>query len=338
MVMRTDRILIADDVAANRALLETLLTRDGYSVETVSDGPAALEAVHREPPDLVISDVLMPRMNGFEVCHRLKQDRATRLIPVILVTSLSERDDRVKGINAGADDFLSKPVDAHEVKARVRSLIRLKRFTDDLDSAESVILSLALTVEARNSYTAGHCQRMAAFAAGFGAHLNLTDEDLDALYRGGYLHDVGKIGIPDAILLKPGPLTSDEFTEMKRHTEIGDALCGNMRLLRLVRPIVRHHHERLDGSGYPDALRGDAIPLLAQVLGIVDVYDALTTDRVYRRAVTPEAACEELRVEAACGWRRKDLVEEFIALLSTGRLAPPCVDHVWAPPSIGYQP
>lgn len=314
-------IVVVDDLQANIELLTRLLTRDGYTVHAATDGASALALVERVRPDLVLSDVMMPAMNGFDLCRRLKSDRATRLTPVVLVTSLGERADRIEGIEAGADDFLTKPFDAHELKARVRSLIRLKRFTDDLDSADSVILSLALTVEARDAYTSGHCDRMAAYAAAFGRHLGLSDEEVQALRRGGYLHDVGKVGVPDAILLKPGPLTRDETAVMRRHTMIGDTLCGDLRLLRLVRPIVRHHHERVDGSGYPDGLGASEIPLLAQITAIVDVYDALTTERVYRRALTPKAACAELEDEGRRGWHDPELVGEFLALHRSGRLA-----------------
>jgi putative two-component system response regulator len=316
----TGKIVIADDVQANLNLLSGIVTREGYSVHTAGDGLAALDLVLREMPDLVVTDVMMPGIDGFELCRRVKSNPATRLTPVIIVTSLGERDDRIAGINAGANDFLTKPFDPHELRARVRSLVSLKRFTDDLDSADSVILSLGMIVEARDGTTGNHCQRMAAYAAAFGAHLNLPPEDIAALHRGGYLHDVGKVGVPDSILLKPGKLTPAEFETMKRHTVIGDALCGDLRLLRPVRPIARHHHERNDGSGYPDGLRGDDIPLLAQIMGIVDVYDALTSDRPYRKALTEKAALEELRQEAARGWRRTDLVDEFIAICADGRL------------------
>ncbi len=242
-------------------------------------------------------------------------------MPVVLVTGLGEREDRIAGIDAGADDFLTKPVDAQELKARVRSLVRLKRFTDDLDSAESVILSLGLTIEARDASTHGHCERMAAYATALGVHLDLPDDDIAALHRGGYLHDVGKVGVPDGILLKPTRLTPDEMAIMQRHTIIGDALCGDLRLLNKVRPIVRHHHERLDGSGYPDGLRNEAIPLLAQILGIVDVFDALTSERVYRAPMTTEAAAAELEEEARRGWRNPGLVQQFLTLQRTGRLS-----------------
>ncbi len=313
-VRAAGRILVVDDIDANRRLIAALLTRDGYTVEFAVDGRSAVDHVTRHQPDLVLMDVLMPEMNGLEACRALKQNSATRLVPIVLVTALQETGDRVAGIEAGADDFISKPFNVLELSARVRSLIRIKRYTDDLDTAESVIVSLALTIEARDRSTEGHCQRLAAYASSLGRRLELADDDVAALARGGYLHDIGKVGIPDAILLKPGRLTRAEYDVMKLHASIGDRLCGELRSLRRVRPIVRHHHERIDGSGYPDGLRGDAIPLLAQITGIVDVFDALTTARPYKEALSIAAACDELRDEVSRGWRRSDLVEVFIDL------------------------
>ena len=235
-----------------------------------------------------------------------------RLIPVVLVTALDDTASRIRGIEAGADDFVSKPFNAHELRARVRSLLRIKRYTDDLDNAEAVIVSLALTIEARDSTTGGHCQRLARYASALGQALGLDEDDASALARGGFLHDIGKVGIPDAVLLKRGPLTADEYEVIKQHTVIGDRLCGEVRWLRTVRPIVRHHHERLDGSGYPDGLRGDAIPLLAQIMSIVDIFDALTSERPYRAAIPAALAAEELQREVALGWRRASLVDTFL--------------------------
>jgi putative two-component system response regulator len=254
------------------------------------------------------------------LCRAIKSDTATRLTPVVLLTALSSATERIAGLEAGADDFVGKPFDAHELRARVRSLIRIKRCTDELDSAEGVIMSLALTIEARDRCTEGHCQRLASAAAALGAQIGLGADSLATLRRGGVLHDIGKVGIPDAILLKPGLLTAEEFEEMKAHTVIGDHLCSHLRLLEAVRPIVRHHHERLDGSGYPDALQGDAVPLLAQIIGIVDVFDALTTDRPYRAALPRERALAELRREVERGWRSRELVAEFTALCRGGGL------------------
>ena len=314
------RVLVVDDLEANRSLMAAALSRDGYDVLFATDGRDALDVVAREQPDLVLMDVMMPGLDGFAACRALKRDPRTRLIPVVLVTALQESEHRIRGIDAGADDFLSKPFNPHELRARVRSLIRIKRYTDDLDTAESVIVSLALTIEARDACTEGHCHRLAAYASKLGRHVGLSDEDIAALARGGFLHDIGKVGIPDGILLKPGRLTRAEYDVMKQHALIGDRLCGELRSLRRVRPIVRHHHERLDGSGYPDGLRGDQIPLLAQVTAVVDVFDALTTERPYKQAVSFPQAYDELLAEASRGWHRRDLVDAFIELGADGRL------------------
>jgi len=307
------RIVVVDDEPANLRLLTRQLVRDGHAVLTATNGDEALDLIVREQPDLVLMDVVMPRRDGFETCRALKHSAATRLIPVVLVTALSDSRDKVRGLEAGADDFLTKPVNNSELLARVRSLLRLKRYTDDLESAEAVMLTLGETIEARDAYTEGHCQRLAAYAVTLGRALGLDRHELAALEYGGFLHDLGKIGVPDAVLLKPATLTADEHHRMQQHTIIGDRLCGGLRSLSRVRGIVRHHHERLDGSGYPDGLRGDAIPLLAQVIGIVDVYDALTTARPYKEALTRDRARDELQGEADRGWRRKDLVDMFIA-------------------------
>jgi putative two-component system response regulator len=256
----------------------------------------------------------MPALNGIEFCRKVKENPSTRLVPFILITGLADRTNRIAGIEAGADDFLGKPFDSQELKARVRSLLRLKRYTDELDSADSVILSLALTIEARDPYTRGHCQRLAAYATLVGERIGASEEQLSALHRGGYLHDVGKIGVPDAVLFKPSELSAGEYELLKRHTIVGDRLCGDLRVLSLVRPIVRHHHERLDGSGYPDGLKGDAIPLLAQIISIVDEYDAITTSRPYRAAMPPARAFEELARDVSKGLLNPDLVDLFTSI------------------------
>lgn len=307
------RVLVADDAPANLDGLRQLLTALGYDVLTAKDGAEALEIAGREHPDIVLTDIRMPKKDGFEVCRELRSNGPTRLTPVILVTGAVENNDKIRAIDAGASEFLSKPIDISELKVRVRSLVQLKRFTDDLDSAEAVLRSMAMTIEARDKYTDGHCQRLAHYAVALGESLRLPEEDLLALERGGYFHDIGKIGIPDAVLLKRGKLTAAERRIMVQHPVIGERLCGDLRVLHRVRPIVRHHHERQDGSGYPDGLAGDDIPLLAQIIGIVDVYDAITTNRPNRAARPREQAFEELSREVARGWRRKDLVEAFIA-------------------------
>jgi putative two-component system response regulator len=310
------RILIVDDEASNVAMISRLLIKSGYEVSAAANGEAALAQVHVVNPDVILLDVNMPLLDGFEVCRRLKTDSATRLIPIVLITGLAALEDRVRGIDAGADDFLTKPFATAELTARVGSLTRLKRYTDELESAEVVIMSLARIIEARDPYTGGHCDRLGVYAAALGARLDLTGGELVALRRGGVLHDVGKIAVPDAVLLKPGPLNPAERTLMEAHPVTGEQLCGGLRLLEDVCPIVRHHHERRDGSGYPDGLSGDRIPLLAQILSVADTYDAITTDRPYRAAASIEHACAELRADVDRGWKSAALVEQFAELAS----------------------
>lgn len=314
------RVLVADDEESVAELLRRMLVKDGYAVDVVNDGLSALAAVSERKPHVVLLDVNMPGMNGIDVCRRIKQDLANRLTPVVLVTGMAQREKRIEGLEAGADDFLSKPVDAQELLARVRSLVRMKRYTDDLDSAASLIMAMALLIEARDGNTEGHCHRMANYATALGRALNLGEEDLHALHRGGFLHDIGMLAIPDEVLKKSGPLDPEEFELMKSHTTVGDSLCGNLRSLEPVRPIIRHHHERLDGSGYPDGLAGDDIPLIAQIIGVVDVYDAVTTRRPYQGAHSSQEAFEILRGQVVRGWRRPDLVDTFATLVESGRL------------------
>jgi putative two-component system response regulator len=309
-VGRRARILIADDDPLMRELLVGYAQDLGHEAVAVPDGEAAFAQVAAWLPDLLLSDVSMPGLSGFDLCRRVKNDPATRLLPVMLITGIGE-EHKVEGIDAGADDFLGKPFSPAELRARIRSLLRVKAFIDKLESAEAVLCTLGKSIEAKDAYTEGHCDRLADYCVGLGEALGLGEEDLRALRRGGYLHDLGKVSVPDAILLKTGPLTPAERTIMQRHPLVGEAICRPLRSLQPVRPIIRHHHERQDGSGYPDGLRGEAIPLTARVLQVVDVYDALTTDRPYRRALPPGAALETIEAEARQGWWDAQVVRAF---------------------------
>jgi putative two-component system response regulator len=314
----TGTILVADDQASNRELLEELLTAEGFKVASVANGAAALEQLAVVPVDLVLLDVMMPQLTGFQACERIKANPDTYLIPVILITALSDRQDRIEGIKAGADDFLTRPVDRTELLARVRSLLKLKLRTDELERAESVLFTLARSIEGKDPYTHGHCERLAEYSARLGEQLNLPEEELVALRRAGIVHDVGKIAIPDAILLKPGRLTPEEWTIIREHSVIGERICAPLKSFRHVLPIIRHHHEKLDGSGYPDGLRGDAIPVTARVLQIVDVYDALTTDRPYKKAFSITDALQTLKQEVAKGWWDPHIFDQFQRLVRNG--------------------
>lgn len=304
-------MLAIDDMPQNLRLLRRLLDAGEVDVVEATDAVDAVRITAEHAPDVILMDIRMPLRDGFDACRELKANAATRLIPVVLMTAETDVADRLRAIEAGADDFVTKPLNGVELNARLKSLARVKRFTDDLEHAEQLILSLALTIEARDAYTEGHCQRLARYATAIGSAIGLDDEDIRALHRGAYLHDLGKIAIPDAILLKAGALTPDEIRVMQSHPVIGERLCQQLRTLTPVRPIIRSHHERLDGSGYPDGLSGDDVPLLAQITAIVDVFDALTTERPYRRAMTFEQALRALDEEVERGLHQRMLLDAF---------------------------
>jgi putative two-component system response regulator len=309
---------VVDDSPLNRQFLQDELEDEGYQVSTAGDGEQALVIVADSAPDLILLDVMMPKMDGYETCRRLKSDERTILIPVVMVTALTAIEERIKGIEAGADDFLSKPYNQVELLTRVRSLLKLKRHTDELENAETVLFTLAMSVEAKDPYTNNHCDRLSRYSVALGKRLDLPAEQLKALHRGGILHDLGKVGVPDSILLKPGPLNEVERAVIREHPAIGERICAPLKSLRLVLPIIRHHHERWDGSGYPDGLAGDAIPLTARILQCVDIYDALRTARPYKPALSEEKTFSILREETARGWWDPNTVETFIALMSNG--------------------
>ncbi|MGE5245064.1 MAG: HD domain-containing phosphohydrolase [Betaproteobacteria bacterium] len=316
-------ILIVDDYEPNLRGLGELLTAAGYQVSLATNGLDALRIVADDRPDCILLDVVLPGgLSGVEICAKIKSNPASALTPVILISASTERGTRLAGLEAGADDFLDKPIDTGELYTRVRALLRIKRLTDDLESAEAVFLSLGRVIELRDPCTNGHCERLAHYAIALGDKLGLGKDDLDALYRGAFLHDIGKIGIPDRVLLKRGRLTRRQFDVMKRHPVIGEELCRTIRSLEHVRPIVRHHHERIDGRGYPDGLRGADVPLVARIVSVVDIFDALTTDRPYRPALPVATAYRMLVEHASEGGCDPELVDAFVALHRAGGLLP----------------
>ena len=308
-------ILVADDDTATRDLLSVLLKVQGYRVFCAQDGQEALDFLLTHDPAVALLDVMMPKLTGFEVCLAAKANPETRLIPIVLLTGLSSTDDRIRGITCGADDFLSKPVNAEELVARVKSLVRLKGFTSELESAERVLFSLVLSIEAKDPYTKDHCNRLSTYSVALAERRHLPSHLCRALHLAGIVHDVGKVAIPEQILLKAGPLTPEERKFMEQHPLIGERICAPLKSLRHVLPIIRHHHEKLDGSGYPDGLKGEEIPLTARILQIVDIYDALATDRPYRKAILPEEVFSIMHEEAKRGWWDDSLICEFQSMI-----------------------
>jgi putative two-component system response regulator len=312
---RKQSILVVDDNLVNAALMKGLLAGRGYHTIAVQNAAAAEAEIRREAPDLILLDVIMPGKSGYELCRELKEDSRTRLIPIVMITGLSAQEDRLKGIQSGADDFLTRPVSPEELFARVSSLLKLKEFTDELETVDSVLCTLGLSVESRDPYTEGHCERLSRNATDLGRFLGVEEECLVALGRGGYLHDLGKIAVPDEILKKGSDLTPAEWEIMKQHPLTGETICRPLKSLRLVLPIIRHHHEHSDGSGYPDGLQAKEIPLLPRILQVVDVYDALRTERPYKPALSHEQAAVTMRGEAQTGLWDEELVSEFFGML-----------------------
>jgi putative two-component system response regulator len=311
-------ILILDHAEINRRLLRSMLKTERYRILEARHPSEALALISNEPVDLVILDLVLTGMSGPEFCRALKSDRRSQLIPILMLTSVLGAENEVEGIESGADEYLLKPVHPAVLRSRVRAMVRQKLAVNSLEEAESILFALAQAIEQRDAYTAGHCERLAGYSVAIGMALGLPRTQLLALHRGGFLHDIGKISIPDAILHKPGSLTAEEWALVKRHPIKGEEICSEMKSLRPVLPIIRSHHERWDGSGYPDGLRGNQIPLVARILQISDIYDALTTARPYKPALPPAEALGILTEEAKRGWRDPELVAVFGELHRAG--------------------
>ena len=313
--MDKQKILVVDDHPDTIRLIQTYFRDEPWDINSASNGQEALKTISENPPDLILLDLMMPRMDGFEVSRRLKNDPLTRLIPIVMMTAYANSENKIKGIQIGVDDFITKPINFLELRTRLRSLLRIKNYTDELEQAEKVIFSLALAVEAKDQYTMGHCKRLAEIGAVLGRDLGMSDDEVTTIRRGAYLHDIGKIAIDEQILLKPGPLAEKEFRKVQQHPLVGERICKPLRTLQPALPIIRHHHERFNGSGYPDALKAEEIPVVAQIVGLVDCYDALTTDRPYRRAVNAQKALELIENDVAAGLWNRDLFKDFSRII-----------------------
>lgn len=296
------RVLVTDDDPGVRTALARSLTNAGAEVRTAENGTGALSVAREWNADTILLDASMPGMDGFEACRRLKADPASRLIPVIIITGLDTTDDRRRVLEAGADGIIPKPYDREELFARVRSCARLKQTTDHLERADEVLVVLARSVEGKDPNTLGHCERLSDYSARLAARIGMDAADVDALRLSGLVHDIGKGALPDTILRKSTTLDDQEWAAMRSHPVEGERICSGAPGFGRVLPIIRHHHEKMDGSGYPDGLRGNDIPKAARVLQLVDVYDALTTARPYRLADSPEGALGIMEHEVDRGW------------------------------------
>ena len=309
------RILVADDVPENIEVIEDILNKAEYIIYKAANGKEALEKTRRLKPDIILLDAMMPYMTGFEVAEKIKNDNDLRLIPIIMITALDGHQDRLRGLQSGVDDFIGKPFNVIELQARITNLLKLRAYVNELENAEQVIFSLARAVEAKDKYTEGHCGRLSFLAEELGRELKLPEADLLILQRGGFLHDIGKIAISDTILQKPSKLSDEEFAIIKTHPEEGERICSPLKTLKSVLPVIRYHHERYNGSGYPEGLRGQEIPIHARIVGVVDCYDSLITARPYRKALTHKKALDIMRGETEGGLWDPEIMNTFIKMI-----------------------
>ncbi len=310
------RVLVADGNSTVRKILRHLFASLDWEIVEAENGPQALKMARARPaPQAIILDLKLAEMDGYEVCRTLKAEDQFQLIPIIITTSLDNSEEKMRALDAGADDFLSKPINRAELTVRLRSLLRIHRFNQELIGAESVAMALARAVAAKDGYAQSHLEKVAIHAVTLGKAMGLDAAELKVLRYGAILHNVGKIAIPDAVLEKTGPLSPREKAMFQQHPRVGCDICAPLKPLKPVLAVIRHHKEHWNGTGYPDGLRGDEIPLGAQIVGIVDTYTALVSDRPYRKAVSHEEAVRCLRKRVADGWHRPDLVERLIECL-----------------------
>lgn len=305
------RVLLVDDDRQHCSLVREILDPSRYLVHESHDGASALKTLQSQPVDVVVLDKRMPGMGGDEVCRRIRGPLNQALLPILMVTGAGGQVDLADSLRAGATDFLRKPYFPAELVARIDAAVRLKRTTDELACAEGVLFTLARMMEAKDKSSGNHCARLGRALFEFGEALGLAEDDLTALRRASVLHDIGNLSVPDNILMKPGPLTEEEWRIVRRHPEIGALLCAQLKTMHHTVPIVRHHHERWNGSGYPDALAGEQIPRLARIFQIVDIYDTLTHERPYKKAWPMQTAMDQIHTEASQGLLDAKLANQF---------------------------
>jgi putative two-component system response regulator len=313
--METPSILVVDDVRSNLELMEAVFMKEGFRVYTALGADAAIDLFMSHSIDLAVLDVMMPGVDGFELCARLKDMSGKRFFPVILLTALTDRHSKIKGIASGADDFISKPFDNSELMMKIKSLLKLKRLNEELDHSENIILTLAVAMEARDPYTKGHSTRVSKLSVDFVSFLGLPETDRKEMKKAGILHDIGKICLSESLLRKPGPLTREEVEMIKTHAVLGEELCRPLVSMKKILPSIRHHHERWDGGGFPDGLRGEEVPLMARILAIVDSFDAMVSVRPYRDRRSVRVTLETMRTEQYDGQWDSELLGYFLNMM-----------------------
>jgi putative two-component system response regulator len=309
-------ILVVDDSQPNLELMEAVFLKEGFKVFTALGAEAATEIFRQCRIDLAVLDVMMPGTDGFELCRQFKDISRKRFFPIILLTALTDRNSRIKGIESGADDFISKPFDTAELMVKIRSLLRLKELQEELDHSESIILTLAVAMEARDPYTKGHSTRVSHLSMNFSSFLGMAHKEQEEMRKAGILHDIGKICLSKILLHKRGLLTQEEIEAIKKHTVLGEEMCRPLNSMRRALPAIRHHHERWDGKGFPDRLAGDNIPFVARVLAIVDSFDAMVSTRPYRNSISIASALDVMKSEKHRGQWDPELLGYFLEMMS----------------------
>ncbi len=315
-MQRQAQLLIIDDDPIIIDQLQTELTHQSYLLDSARDGEIALEKIKKNPPDLILIDLLMPKISGFEICRRIRSNTDTRFIPIIVITDIQEQDDKIKAIELGVDDFLVKPINRLELTSRIASLLRMKLMHDDLDTSESILFSLVGALEAKDCYTRGHSERVSDLAVKIGRRMHLSKVQLDFLRKGGLLHDIGKIGVKESILFKPGRLSTEELAHIKIHSKLGYDICEPLKSLENCLSIIRSHHERIDGHGYPDGLKGNDIPTHARITAVADAFDAMTTNRPYREGLPVKTALNIFSDEQHSGQWDPICVDHLLEIIS----------------------
>ncbi len=297
--------------------MEGFLYKAGYKVVTALNAAEALKLIREHPVDLAILDVMMPGMDGFDLCRNIKKMFGNRFFPVILVTALDELKDKITGLEAGADDFLTKPFHTIELMTRIRSLLSLRKLQGELDHSEDIIMTLAIAIEAKDRYTKGHSERVGTLSMEFAEFLGLTEENRSVLFKAGVLHDIGKIGVDNLLLNKTDDLCPDELKAIQKHVLIGETICAPLNSARHILPVIRHHHERWDGNGFPDRLTGKEIPLFARITSITDSFDAMVSIRPYRKSYSLAQAIGIMESEKFSGQWDPSLIGSFIGMMQT---------------------